>query len=74
MSSSEEAPEDAVDTENVGGFAEVVPEPLMPMWRRVEAVQEFRRTHRETYVAVAEAIIAVALTGGYLYWLFLYLT
>lgn len=74
MSSMDEAPEDEVDTENVGGLGEVVPEPFMPVWRHVESFQEFRRTHSGTYIAVMEAIVAVVLTGGYLYWLFLYLT
>jgi hypothetical protein len=72
MSSNDEAPEDQVDTSDVGGLDEVVPEPLMPVWRRVQLVQEFRRTHGETYVTVLEALTALALMVGYVFWLYLY--
>lgn len=78
MSSSERGPPEQVDAEEVdaetvGGFGEIVPEPLAPAWRRVESVQEFRRIHGETYVSVLEAIVGLALTAGFLYWLSLYL-
>lgn len=65
---------EAVDTENVGGLGEIVPEPVQPIWRRMESVQEFRRTHGDTYLTVLEAIVAAVLAGGYLYWLYLFLT
>ncbi|MFC7157217.1 hypothetical protein ACFQPA_17420 [Halomarina halobia] len=73
-SSDGDAPEDAIDTESVGGLGELVPEPLLPAWRRVEAVQAFRATYGDTYVGLLEALTAVVLTGGYLYWAFLFLT
>jgi len=73
MSATDEAPEDSVDTENVGGLGELVPEPLEPVWRYVERFQSFRDTHGETYTKALEAIVAVVLTAGYLYWATLYL-
>ncbi|WP_134671759.1 hypothetical protein [Halorussus marinus] len=73
MSATDEAPEDSVDTENVGGLGEIVPEPLEPAWRYVERFQAFRDTHGETYTKALEAIVAVVLTAGYLYWATLYL-
>lgn len=74
MSTPDQAPEDAVDTSEVGGLGEVIPEPLMPVWRRIERVQSFRRTHGDTYVTALELLTAAALTGGYLWWLVLYTT
>ncbi len=73
MSSTDDAPEDMVDTSNVGGLGELVPEPLMPLWQRIETVQAFRETHGETYVTILEAITAIVLAGGYLWWAYLYL-
>lgn len=72
MSATDEAPEDRVDTENVGGLGEIIPEPLMPAWRRFQLVQEFRETHGERYTSVLEALVALALTGGYIYWLYIF--
>ncbi|SEP24613.1 hypothetical protein SAMN04487948_12615 [Halogranum amylolyticum] len=61
-------------TEDVGGFEEFVPAPLMPVWIRLQTVQEFRETHGDSYTKVLEGIVAAILTGGYLFWLFLYFT
>lgn len=72
MSSPEQAPEDQVDTENVSGLGEIIPEPLMPIWTRIELFQEFRETHGPTYTKVLEAIVAVLLVAGYVYWLYLF--
>jgi len=74
VSTSQEDPEEQVDTENVGGLGEVLPDQFDPVWSRVESFQAFRRTHGDTYTKAMEAILGVALTAGYLYWLFLYLT
>ena len=74
MSPSREAPEDRVDTSDVGGLAEVVPDPLMPVWRRIELIQEFRRTHGDTYVTALEILTAIALAVGYGWWVLLYFT
>ncbi|SEV86390.1 hypothetical protein [Natrinema salifodinae] len=70
---ADDDPEEAVDTENVGGLEEIVPPRLMPIWRRIQLIQDFRSAYGRTYVKFAEAIIALVLTGGYLYWLSLYL-
>ena len=59
--------------EQAGGLGEIVPEPLMPLWSRVELVQAFRRTHGETYVGVLELLTALVLAGGYVWWLLLFL-
>jgi len=74
VSASDEAPEDRVDTESVGGLGEVLPDQFDPVWSRVESFQAFRRRHGDSYTKAMEAILGVALTAGYLYWLFLYLT
>jgi hypothetical protein len=74
MSPSREAPEDQVDTSDVGGLAEVIPDPLLPVWRRIELIQEFRRTHGDTYVTVLEILTAIALAVGYGWWVLLYFT
>lgn len=74
MSATDEAPENSVDTENVGGLGEIIPEPLMPIWARFQLIQEFRDTHGERYTSVLEALVALVLIGGYLYWLYLYYT
>lgn len=72
--STEEASEQGVDTETVGGLGEILPEPLRPLWRPVEAVQEFRRTHSDTYITAMEVVVAAMLTGGYVWWLYLFVT
>ncbi len=72
MSSSRDAPEDQVDTSDVGGLDEVVPEPLMPVWRQIEKIQSFRETHGNTYVTALEILTAIALAVGYVWWVYLY--
>jgi hypothetical protein len=72
MSSTQDATEDTIDTENVGGLEEVLPEPLVPVWRRIALIQEFRETHGDKYVKLFEAITAIVLIGGYVYWLTLF--
>ena len=72
MSSNRDAPEDQVDTTDVGGLDEVIPEPLLPVWRRIELVQEFRETHSDTYVTALEALTALVLAVGYVWWVYLY--
>ena len=74
MSSTDEQPE-AVAEESMkqpGGLGELGPEPLMPVWKRVELVQSFRRTHGERYVGVLEVLTGFALAAGYVWWLLLY--
>ncbi|GAA0241445.1 hypothetical protein ACFFQF_29840 [Haladaptatus pallidirubidus] len=61
-------------TANASDLGELIPESLLPVWRRIEAIQAFRQTYGNRYTGVLEALTALALTGGYLYWLFLYLT
>jgi len=73
MSPAREAPEDQVDTSDVGGLEEVVPEPLLPVWRRIELIQSFRETHGDTYVTALEVLTATALAIGYAWWAYLYL-
>ncbi len=70
--SDDEDPEEQVDTENVGGLEEILPPQLMPIWSRIQVIQDFRNTHGRTYVKFMEAIVALVLTGGYLYWLTLF--
>jgi hypothetical protein len=41
---------------------------------QVERVQAFRRTYGDTYVTALEALTAIALVVGYLWWAYLYLT
>ena len=72
MSSPRDAPEETVETENVGGLGEIIPEPLVPVWTRIEMFQRFRETHGETYTKALEAMVAAVLIGGYLYWLYLF--
>lgn len=72
MSPNREAPEDQVETSDVGGLEEVVPEPLMPVWRQIERIQSFRETHSNTYVTALEILTAVALAVGYVWWVYLY--
>lgn len=73
MSEHREDPEDQVDTTDVGGLGEVLPEPLKPLWVPVERIQEFRETWGDTYTGVLEVIVGLGLTLGYVYWLILYL-
>ncbi|QHS18301.1 hypothetical protein GWK26_06045 [haloarchaeon 3A1-DGR] len=72
--STQETAEQPIDTESVSGLGEILPEPLQPLWRPVERVQRFRRTHGETYITVLEAIVAVMLAAGYVWWAYLYVT
>ncbi|MFC5279063.1 hypothetical protein ACFPM1_09885 [Halorubrum rubrum] len=72
MSSTKDSTEDQIDTSEVGGLEEIVPEPLMPVWKRIELVQQFRETHGNTYVTVLEALTAIVLAAGYLWWAYIY--
>jgi len=73
--SDDDSPEAVAEQsmQQAGGLGELIPEPLMPVWNRVEKVQAFRRTHGETYVGVLELLTALALAGGYVWWLLIYL-
>ena len=68
---SADAPEDGVETQ-AGGLDELIPEPLMPVWRRFELIQAFRETHSDTYVTVLEVLTALVLAAGYAWWAYLY--
>lgn len=70
-STSKRADEEGTETE-VGGLGEILPEPLQPLWRPIERIQRFRHTYGNTYVTALEAIVAVVLIGGYLWWLYLF--
>jgi len=59
--------------QQAGGLGEIIPDPLMPVWRQVEKVQAFRRTHGEKYVGALELLTALALTAGYVWWLLIFL-
>ncbi|MCO8245383.1 hypothetical protein [Haladaptatus sp. AB643] len=61
-------------TANAGDLGELIPESLLPVWRRIEAIQAFRETYGDRYTGVLEILTAFVLTAGYLYWLFLLLT
>lgn len=56
-----------------GDLREVLPESLHPLYERWLLVEEFRATHGSTYIGVLEAIVALVLIGGYVYWLYLFL-
>jgi len=75
MSSTDEQPEAIAEEsmQQAGGLGEIVPEPLIPVWKRVELIQSFRRTHGERYVGVLEVLTGLALAAGYVWWLLLYL-
>ena len=75
MSASDTSPEDVAESsmEKAGGLGEIIPEPLMPVWRRIERFQAFREAHGEQYVAVLEILVAATLIIGYVWWLYLYL-
>ena len=74
MSASDTSPEDVAESsmEKAGGLGEIIPEPLMPVWRRIERLQAFREVHGERYVAVLEILTAATLIIGYVWWLYLY--
>lgn len=74
VGSAEEAAETMVDMEPASGLGEILPEPLQPLYRPIEAVQEFRRAHSGTYIKIMEAIVAIMLTGGYVWWMYLFIT
>lgn len=61
-------------TEDAGGLEEIVPESLMPLYRRYETIQAFRETYGAVYTGALEAVTAIILTAGYLFWLYLFLT
>ncbi|MFC6719224.1 hypothetical protein ACFQGT_02925 [Natrialbaceae archaeon GCM10025810] len=69
----DDPPEIDPDDLEVGGLDELLPAPLLPVYRQFERVQDFRETHGPTYTSYLEAILAVALIGGYVYWLYLFL-
>jgi hypothetical protein len=73
--SDDDSPEAVAEqsAQQAGGLGEIVPEPLLPLWRQVEKVQAFRRTHGEKYVGVLELLTALALTAGYVWWLLIFL-
>lgn len=75
MSSSDDSPEAVAEEsmQQAGGLGEVIPEPLMPIWRQIEKIQAFRSTHGDKYVGVLELLTALALTIGYVWWVLLYL-
>lgn len=75
MSSSDERPEAVAEEsmQQAGGLGEIIPEPLLPVWKRVELIQSFRRTHGDTYVGVLEVLTGLLLAAGYVWWLLLYL-
>ena len=72
---SDDSPESVAEEsmQQAGGLGEIIPDPLLPLWNQVEKIQAFRRTHGETYVGVLELLTAVVLTGGYVWWLLIYL-
>lgn len=72
MSSTKDSTEDQIDTSEVGGLEELIPEPLMPLWQRIELIQQFRETHGDTYVTVLEALTAIVLGVGYVWWAYIY--
>ncbi|MEE6211124.1 hypothetical protein U3A55_13320 [Salarchaeum sp. III] len=73
MSERREDPEDQVDTTDVGGLGEVLPEPLQPFWMPIQRIQEFRDTWGDTYTSVMELVLGLGLAIGYVWWLTIYL-
>ncbi|QDX39896.1 hypothetical protein [Salarchaeum sp. JOR-1] len=73
MSERREDPEDQVDTTDVGGLGEVLPEPLKPFWMPIQRIQEFRKTWGNAYTSVLELVLGLGLAIGYVWWLVLYL-
>lgn len=65
-------PEVDPDDLNVGGLNEILPESLLPVYHQLERVQSFRETYGPTYTTYLEALLAIALIGGYVYWLYLF--
>lgn len=64
---SDETPE-----ENVGGLDEILPPSLMPIYNGYLRIENFRSTYGETYTGIMEAIVALVLILGYIYWLYLF--
>ncbi|QAU11608.1 hypothetical protein EKH57_01865 [Halorubrum sp. BOL3-1] len=73
--SDDSAPEAVAEEsmQQAGGLGEIIPEPLMPAWNRVEKVQAFRRAHGQKYVGALELLTAFGLTAGYVWWLLIFL-
>ena len=73
--SDDDSPEAVAEesAQQAGGLGEIIPDPLLPVWNQVEKVQAFRRTHGSKYVSVLELLTAIALTGGYVWWLLIFL-
>ena len=65
---SQEKPE-----QQAGGLGELIPEPLMPVWKRIEKIQSFRRTYGEWYINALELLTGLVLTGGYIWWMLVFL-
>jgi len=72
-SNRREDPEDQVDTSNVGGLEEVLPEPLRPFWAPIARIQAFREKWGDTYTGVLELVVGIGLAVGYVWWLVMYL-
>jgi hypothetical protein len=75
MSSTDNSSEAMTEssTEQTGGLGEIIPEPLVPIWRRIELIQSFREANAERYIAVLEILTAAVLIIGYIWWMYLYL-
>mgnify|MGYP000188682458 CR=1 FL=1 len=73
--SNDESPEAVAEEsmQNAGGLGEVVPEPLMPAYRQLEKIQQFRETYGDRYTNALELLTGLLLIVGYLWWLVLYL-
>lgn len=70
---SVQGPEPAGDGDPEGeSFVEELPSVLQPVYHGLMRFQAFREKYSERYVWVLEAIVAVTLTVGYVYWLYLY--
>jgi hypothetical protein len=74
MSSPDQSPEEMAESsmKHAGGLGEVIPEPLMPVWTRIELIQSFRQAHGDEYINVLEILTAIVLLGGYVWWLYLF--
>ena len=70
MSDTADTPEKSGE---VSGFGEFLPASLLPLWYQYERVKSFRSQYGDTYTSVLEALVAIILTVGYLYWLYLFL-
>ncbi|TKX73946.1 hypothetical protein EXE46_11480 [Halorubrum sp. GN11_10-6_MGM] len=73
--SDDDSPESVAEesAQQAGGLGEIIPDPLLPVWNQVEKIQAFRRTHGSKYVGALELLTAIALTGGYVWWLLIFL-